>query len=131
LQSAYDQTKPQICDDGRHPRRGHMRHYSIHGSCLVQNPAVAGISKMFILLGEVSYPVYATHVPIYQLSQFAWDRVLGLPLTNTMPWPALLIVAAAVICMAFMFVRWWDGPIGRRATAELVPVKTNIKTQHD
>jgi peptidoglycan/LPS O-acetylase OafA/YrhL len=63
----------------------------------VQNPAAAGTLKMFILLGEISYPTYAIHVPIYQLSQFAWNRVFGLPLTNTMPWPALLIVAAAVI----------------------------------
>jgi peptidoglycan/LPS O-acetylase OafA/YrhL len=90
----------------------------------IQNPAAAGISKMFILLGEISYPTYAIHVPIYQLSQFAWNRVFGLPLTNAMPWPALLIVAAAVICIAFMFVRWWDGPIRRRAMAELVTVKT-------
>jgi peptidoglycan/LPS O-acetylase OafA/YrhL len=97
----------------------------------VQNPVAAGISKLFILLGEISYPVYAIHVPIYQLSQVAWDRALGLPLTNAMPWPALLVVAAAVICIAFMFARWWDGPIRRRATAQLAAVKTSIKTQHD
>jgi peptidoglycan/LPS O-acetylase OafA/YrhL len=90
----------------------------------VQNPAGAGISKLFKLLGEISYPVYAIHVPIYQLSQFAWDRVLGLPLTNSMPWPALLIVGAAVICIAFMLARWWDGPIRRRAMAEFVAIKT-------
>jgi peptidoglycan/LPS O-acetylase OafA/YrhL len=96
----------------------------------VENPAGAGMSKLFKFLGTLSYPIYAIHVPIYQLSQFAWDRVLGLPPTNSMPWPTLLIVGAVVMCMASMLARWWDGPIRQRATAEFVAVKAQDAHSH-
>ena len=80
----------------------------------IQNPAGAIASRLFRVLGEVSYPVYTIHIPIYQLAQFAWNRVRGLPPSSSMPWPALLITAAGVLLLALLLARWWDGPIRRR-----------------
>jgi peptidoglycan/LPS O-acetylase OafA/YrhL len=94
----------------------------------IQNPASAMVSRLFRLLGELSYPVYTIHVPIYQLVQFARNRVLGLPPSSSMPWPALLIVATAVLFLALLLARWWDGPIRRRMSAEFIALK--VETKH-
>jgi peptidoglycan/LPS O-acetylase OafA/YrhL len=90
----------------------------------IQNPTGATVSRLFKVLGEVSYPVYAIHIPIYQLAQFAWNRVLGLPPLNSMPWPALLITGAGVLLLALLLARRWDGPIRRRIAAEFIALKT-------
>lgn len=95
----------------------------------VENPASVGLSRLFALLGEISYPLYAIHFPVYGLSQFAWDRALGLPLTNTMPWPAVLVLAVAVVCIAFVCARWLDAPIRRRVAAKLAEMRSGSEMQ--
>lgn len=94
----------------------------------IQNPAGAAASKLFGVLGELSYPVYAIHVPIYQIVQFGWNRAQGLPLSSNMPWTASLAITGGVLILAWLLARWWDAPLRRRMSAEFSGLALEAKS---
>lgn len=59
-------------------------------------------------LGAISYPVYIIHYPLmYYFYHIVWTR--GLTVGEALPYMAVIFVS--VIVMAWLFLRYYDGPV--------------------
>jgi peptidoglycan/LPS O-acetylase OafA/YrhL len=67
-----------------------------------------GGRRIFVLLGAVSYPFYAIHIPVIQLVERA-ATVLHLALASFAPWIGILL-CALIIAAALALDRWYDKP---------------------
>ena len=96
-------------------------------SALVMTPAIVslttaeprshGLRVVFGLLGEISYPVYALHMPAFGLLKLALNRTSGLALDAPPPLIASVALGAGLAAACLALVRFYDRPIRRRLTA--------------
>lgn len=81
----------------------------------------AGARLTGVILGDLSYPLYAIHYPIVQGAGFLLARRLDLP-----PAYVALAIAAGVISFAWALARFYDGParawLGRISTKDRADV---------
>lgn len=75
------------------------------------NPRGATISRIYVFLGEISYPVYALHWPTYRLVQFAYDSAVGVPVSTLIPPWLVILVAAFVVLLSVLLLRIFDIPV--------------------
>ena len=75
------------------------------------NPCSAILSRIYVFLGEISYPIYAIHLPAYNLVQFAYDKTTGSPVSALMPPWLVIFVAVFVILLSFLLLRVFDLPV--------------------
>ncbi|WP_237392293.1 acyltransferase family protein [Aurantiacibacter rhizosphaerae] len=71
----------------------------------LEPPAI--LQSAFVVLGDISYPMYMIHVPLIAPLVMVFDK-LGLPLM-LYPWLFLALVAVA----AYILVIWYDEPVRR------------------
>jgi peptidoglycan/LPS O-acetylase OafA/YrhL len=85
----------------------------------ISNPRSAHVTWAFEILGEISYPLYAIHVPILYLATLAWNSTHGLPLsplTTPLPFGAKLILVMLLPPAALLLSRIYDQPARRFLT---------------
>jgi peptidoglycan/LPS O-acetylase OafA/YrhL len=81
-------------------------------------PRSAGVRRGFVWLGDVSYPLYLLHAPLFALARTLaiWE---GWPASEPWPrWAALAMVPAA-IALSALVARYYDAPARRWLKARL------------
>ena len=73
------------------------------------------ITKSFCLfLGDVSYPIYALHVPIIAAFAFYWNLSSSTEMTRTFPPQIAGCLAFVVVMVAYLMLRIYDLPVRKR-----------------
>jgi peptidoglycan/LPS O-acetylase OafA/YrhL len=78
------------------------------------NPRSAAASALFRVLGKVAYPIYSIHWPAYQVAQLCKGVIRGIPPNSPLSYASSLVLAAAVILVAYLLVIFYDQPLRRR-----------------
>ena len=79
-----------------------------------KNPNGIIIGRAFEMLGELSYPIYAIHVPIYVLAQFTYDKAIGASSNKLLPLWLVAPLGLIVLCCALLLSRLYDAPLRRK-----------------
>jgi peptidoglycan/LPS O-acetylase OafA/YrhL len=98
-------------------------------SVLIATPAIVSLAtaeprsavarRAFALLGEISYPLYAIHLPAFGIMKLAVNRISGSPLDTPPPPVASLALAIGLVALCLALSRLYDQPARRKLTALL------------
>ena len=79
----------------------------------VEQPKSARLTRLYGLLGEISYPVYAIHLPLLRFVWAAHARLLPADAPPLAHLAFMLVGAATIVAVAFATVRCYDAPVRR------------------
>lgn len=84
-------------------------------------PRSATARKVSDWLGDVSYPLYAIHLPLLGLLRLGYSALTGAPYEGFWPLPVALAAAALATLAAFAVARFFDAPVRRWLGRKLAP----------
>jgi peptidoglycan/LPS O-acetylase OafA/YrhL len=77
------------------------------------------LSKVYVLLGTISYPTYVIHMPLVLWISAFFPRVMGRGLASRAPWSGLFLIFAILIA-AYVLDKEYDQPVRRWLRQRLI-----------
>jgi peptidoglycan/LPS O-acetylase OafA/YrhL len=87
----------------------------------IAEPRSLWVRRAFAALGEISYPIYAIHVPALGLLRLTVDWATGAPFDTPAPLAAKAALAVGLVLGSFALSRVYDRPVRRALTALTSP----------
>ena len=84
-----------------------------------ENALGEGTSKVCSFLGDLSYPLYMVHYPLFYLyyNYLGFDGN-GVSTTFKEAWPVALLVVASSLLIAWICMKFYDKPLRRRLLSD-------------
>ena len=84
-----------------------------------ENALGEGTAKVCSFLGDLSYPLYMVHYPLFYLyyNYLGFDGN-GVSMTFKEAWPVALLVVASSLLIAWICMRFYDKPLRRRLLSD-------------
>jgi hypothetical protein len=76
-------------------------------------------------LGKISFPVYAIHLPAYQLTQYLYDLTCGLSVAAPLPVGVAGFLSVGVIGASYFLARVYDEPVRNKLVGALIQRKSS------